>query len=396
MNKYILFISYDGLLDPLGQSQILPYIFGLNNYGYKFIILSYEKERRSETHIQELRKELNSKGIIWFRLSFVRGRIRRIIRILSGANKVRYINKKYDLGFIHLRALQPALIFWVSLINKPFIYDMRAFAGQWIDMGAVRKDSILAKIIIYFEKLLVKKASRLVVLDDSGSKYLNTKYKTNKQYEVIPTSTDLGKYIINKENKLNGIRIYRFVFLGGARYPYLPQKALIFIMQLMKNGYNCEVDFINESDQEYILKACKEIGFPRDKLNLFSVARTELYKILPSYDCGLAFIATGTWLRMCSPTKIGEYLAAGLHIVGLEGLAVLDRLAQESNSVDLIETKGNNILLSKEKSMKIINKINDPMRKLNARRIAKERYDLNQALKKYKKLYLGLLLSLEK
>ena len=40
--KTCLYITYDGLLDPLGQSQILPYIKNLNNKGYEFIIISYE------------------------------------------------------------------------------------------------------------------------------------------------------------------------------------------------------------------------------------------------------------------------------------------------------------------------------------------------------------------
>lgn len=35
-----LFITYDGLTDPLGQSQILPYILGLRQRGYEFHVLS--------------------------------------------------------------------------------------------------------------------------------------------------------------------------------------------------------------------------------------------------------------------------------------------------------------------------------------------------------------------
>ena len=41
--KKILFITYDGLTDQLGQSQILPYIKGLSKMGYQFTILSCEK-----------------------------------------------------------------------------------------------------------------------------------------------------------------------------------------------------------------------------------------------------------------------------------------------------------------------------------------------------------------
>ena len=45
MNNPILYISYDGLTDSLGQSQILPYIIGLSKQGYRFTIVSAEKEK---------------------------------------------------------------------------------------------------------------------------------------------------------------------------------------------------------------------------------------------------------------------------------------------------------------------------------------------------------------
>ena len=39
-----IFISYDGLTDPLGQSQILPYMIGLSSKGYEITILRCEKK----------------------------------------------------------------------------------------------------------------------------------------------------------------------------------------------------------------------------------------------------------------------------------------------------------------------------------------------------------------
>ena len=39
----ILFISFDGLLEPLGQSQILPYLRGLATRGVAITVLSFEK-----------------------------------------------------------------------------------------------------------------------------------------------------------------------------------------------------------------------------------------------------------------------------------------------------------------------------------------------------------------
>ncbi|RYG29944.1 MAG: glycosyltransferase, partial [Chitinophagaceae bacterium] len=41
--KHILFLSYDGMTDPLGQSQVIPYLKGLTAAGYRFTILSCDK-----------------------------------------------------------------------------------------------------------------------------------------------------------------------------------------------------------------------------------------------------------------------------------------------------------------------------------------------------------------
>ena len=43
-----LFITYDGLLDPLGKSQILPYIISIKSPQRKINILSFEKKERAE------------------------------------------------------------------------------------------------------------------------------------------------------------------------------------------------------------------------------------------------------------------------------------------------------------------------------------------------------------
>ena len=53
----ILYITYDGLLDPLGSSQILPYIYNiaLNKNLY---ILSFEKNNQDISEIGKLKKHL--------------------------------------------------------------------------------------------------------------------------------------------------------------------------------------------------------------------------------------------------------------------------------------------------------------------------------------------------
>ena len=41
-----LYISYDGMTDPLGRSQVLPYLQGLSERGHEITLLSCEKPAR--------------------------------------------------------------------------------------------------------------------------------------------------------------------------------------------------------------------------------------------------------------------------------------------------------------------------------------------------------------
>ena len=86
-----LYISYDGLLDPLGQSQILPYIHSLISRGHTFTIISFEKQDRSSESIAALENHLINNGIRWEKLTFKKGNF-----ISRNSIRVRVISSKND------------------------------------------------------------------------------------------------------------------------------------------------------------------------------------------------------------------------------------------------------------------------------------------------------------
>ena len=53
-----LFITYDGLLDQLGGSQILPYLYDIAKHPRPLHILSFEKPDRFAAGANELRAKL--------------------------------------------------------------------------------------------------------------------------------------------------------------------------------------------------------------------------------------------------------------------------------------------------------------------------------------------------
>src|SRR5437867_13286776 len=72
--KQVLFISYNGMLEPLGQSQVIPYLKQLSKLGAQFTLLSYERAQafagEGPRHCEALRRDLSAAGIDWHRLRY--------------------------------------------------------------------------------------------------------------------------------------------------------------------------------------------------------------------------------------------------------------------------------------------------------------------------------------
>ena len=66
LSKHVLFLMYDGLCDPLGQSQVLPYLIGLRTKGYRISIISFEKKNSFELTSPTIHAICKKHTINWF------------------------------------------------------------------------------------------------------------------------------------------------------------------------------------------------------------------------------------------------------------------------------------------------------------------------------------------
>src|SRR5689334_790538 len=72
--RRVLFISYNGMLDPLGQSQVLPYLRELAKRGVRFTLLSFERDKAFTAdgiaQCEQLREKLKTENIEWHWLRY--------------------------------------------------------------------------------------------------------------------------------------------------------------------------------------------------------------------------------------------------------------------------------------------------------------------------------------
>ena len=150
--------------------------------GHTFTIISFEKQDRSADLIVALENHLINNGIRWERLTFNLN-LKFFSRVISGVIAIwkNRLRSKYDV--VHLRGFMPAAIYKASLLRTPFIYDIRAFIGEWVDIGKIKERTWLGRILIGLDRRSVESASGLVVLDKSGALLL----KENIQYSKCST-----------------------------------------------------------------------------------------------------------------------------------------------------------------------------------------------------------------
>jgi len=129
-----LYISYDGMTDPLGRSQVLPYLQGLAARGHDITLLSCEKSDRIAADGAGVRAICDAAGIDWQPVAWHKSP-----PILSGIIDVAALKhnaarlhdaKRFDL--VHCRSYMAAIAGdWLKRKRRvPFLFDMRGF---WAD-----------------------------------------------------------------------------------------------------------------------------------------------------------------------------------------------------------------------------------------------------------------------
>ena len=134
INKNILYISYDGMTDPLGRSQVIPYLEGLSDEGFSITILSFEKKEMFSQNSDLISGILGNKNIKWVPLFYTKSppvlsTLWDVNRMISKASK---LHRQFGFGVVHCRSYISALagLSMKKRFGVKFIFDMRGF---WAD-----------------------------------------------------------------------------------------------------------------------------------------------------------------------------------------------------------------------------------------------------------------------
>jgi glycosyltransferase involved in cell wall biosynthesis len=313
----VFYVSYDGIEEPLGSSQVLPYLRRLASE-YAITLVSFEKSARPS---HTLASELEALGIEWRPLRYHKHPpiLSTVLDVIAGRRElIRAARRSGRPAIMHVRSYVPALM---ALLAQPrtdgkLLFDIRGFwADERVEGGIWRAGGVLFKLAKRCERWFFAEADAVVTLTyASVSQIRSWTAGRDIPIEVIPTCVDLTRFLERPERP-DGPRVIWNGSIGTwYRFDLCPRAASVLDLPL-------EV-----ITRQTALAAQLLEGYPAV---IRAATPEEIPKALFAGDVGLCLIAS-TFSKIASgPTRFAEYLASGMPVLVTTGVGDLAAIVED-------------------------------------------------------------------
>jgi glycosyltransferase involved in cell wall biosynthesis len=339
-----LFISYNGMFEPLGQTQVIPYLTELVKRGVVITLLSFEKPQTlTAEKCHALRQQLKEQGINWHWLRYHRRPTlaATAFDVLAGIRYAKRLVRENRIEIVHARAYIPATIaLWLKKRQGvKMIFDLRGLmAEEYRDANHWEEDSVPYRVTKSTERRILETTDAVVTLTNriwpiiSNWRGLRGR---NVHHEVIPCCVDLSRFKFNaaererRRAELGLTDQFTLVYSGSLDGWYLTEKMADFFAAAVRRRPNAHLLWLTMGRRERVEALMSERGIGKSNFSVQSVPSADVPSFLSAADAGISFIKPCFSKLASSPTKNGEYLACGLPLILNAGIGDSDALATE-------------------------------------------------------------------
>ncbi len=351
--KNVLYLSYDGMTDPLGQSQVLPYLIGLSKKGFQFTLISFEKPDRYSQEKSKIESLCIEHNIHWKPLMYTKNPpvISTIIDIRKMRNTAFALHEQKCFQLVHCRSYISALI-GLKLKRKKgvkLLFDMRGF---WADERVEGKiwnirNPLFKSIYSYFkkkERTYFEESDAIVSLTEIGkTEILSWKLKSVNaaKISVIPCCVDLNLFdpektdpelLYKKKQEYQLTDHYVVGYVGSIGTWYQLREMLLAFKHITHLKPHALFLFVTKESPSIIQNEARELGINPDAIRVVSVAHQKVPCYISLFDCSIFFIRPSFSKKASSPTKQGEIMAMGIPLICNAGVGDTDEIVLRYHS----------------------------------------------------------------
>jgi len=331
---------------------VLPYLRELVKGGHELSLVTFESSTAQPNVDSDLKDALAKEGIDWHRLKYHKrfSAVATAWDILQGTLFVRRMIRRTRPDILHGRSHVPTLMGALGRLfsgHKPkLIFDIRGFfPEEYVDANVWPENGLIFRLAKRVERWLMRQADGFVVLTNKAKQILFDGKDEDRPVEVIPCcvdfenrfSRDVSKIAAGLEQELRLDGRLVFIHLGALGGLYLTKEIVEMLALARVRDQRVFALFITQSDPREVTRLLKEHGFSDED---FFVGRAESDEV-PAYlsisDVGLSFVKATYATQSRSPTKIPEYLAAGLPVVANAGVGDVDQLITRETVGTLVQ-----------------------------------------------------------
>jgi glycosyltransferase involved in cell wall biosynthesis len=368
----VLYLSYDGIAEPLGRSQVLAYLRRLASE-FEITLVSFEKPG---TDLEALREQLRGHEITPVPLRYHRRPpvLSTLLDVARGVQAVARAVRDARPMIVHVRSYVPALIAVLAKrrTGGRLLFDIRGFwADERVDGGLWRAGGLLYRIAKRCERRFFREADAVVTLTEASVPQIRS-WTGERQIrvEVIPTCVDCELFR-DRPARPDGPHAVWCGSIGTwYRFDLAPRIAEALSLPLTVISRQVEL--------------ARQLLGPHAAV-VESVPPEAVPSKLFAGDVGLCLISPSFSKIASAPTRFAEYLAVGMPVFVTRGVGDLESTVEKHGvGVVLRGEEGQQITAAAEQMAMLLSDAETPER---CRRLAAERFDVNWGAARYAAIY---------
>lgn len=319
--RRVVYVTYDGLGDPLGRSQVLPYVEGLAARGHSFEILSFEKPGVTLRF-----RERIAPGVRWTALRYHKRPTvpATVFDMALGLMVSSLFRALHGIDLVHVRSYVAATMALplVRALGVPWLFDMRGFwPDEKADAGAWPREGRLYRSAKAVERTLLTRSTAITVLTNAMQAWLRRDCPYAAQIRapisVIPTCADLSTFRASAPRdealarELAGARVLAYV--GSFGTWYMAREMGEFYLAWRRRGPS-KLLVISRDEPAELRAVLRAEGLEAELVHRPS-SREEVAPRIRCADAAMCFVRPTFSKTGSSPTKLGELLGCGVPVV---------------------------------------------------------------------------------
>lgn len=392
MTKSVLYISYDGMLEPLGQSQVLAYLKRLA-VGERIHLISFEKAHdwANVTERNRIASDISDAGIVWHPLRYHKrpSALATAWDIVCGIAMGLWLVLRHRLRIVHARSYVPSVMALAlkRLTSVKYLFDMRGFwADERVDGGLWPRSGRMYRVAKEFERRFLLAADHVVSLTQAAVREMaRLPYLQGRMppVTVIPTCADLARFTpMHRVSEDGG---FMLGYVGSVGTWYLFDEVGACFAQLLRMLPDARLLIVNRGEHAFIRERLTAAGVPDAAVELTSAIHAEVPRQMARMDAGIFFIKPAFSKQASAPTKLAEFLGCGIPCLGNAGVGDMTEVL-EGEQVGVALTSFDEAAL-KHGLHQLLELVADPETRARCVSAAQRHFSLEEGVARYRSIY---------